>query len=118
MPDQVLGPFQRLAEGDPTGHVDATGLSGHFGLVLPPLEDIKRRFGEIVAQVRSSSELVVRPAREIAEGNSNLARRTEHQASTLEETASGMEQLSPPQIRGEHQWVPRYRRDSGSSRPG
>jgi len=91
---RVLGPFQRLAEGDLTGKVDATGLGGHFGLFLRLLDDINRSFGEIVAQVRASSHAVVLSAREIAEGNSNLSQRTEQQASTLEQTASGMEQLS------------------------
>jgi len=91
---RVLGPFQRLAAGDLTGKVDATGLGGHFGLFLRLLGDINRSLGEIVAQVRSSSESVVLSAKEIAEGNANLSQRTEHQASTLEETASGMEELS------------------------
>src|SRR5436190_12132277 len=91
---RVLGPFQRLAAGDLTGKVDATGLGGHFGLFLRLLGDINRSLGEIVAQVRSSSESVVLSAKEIAEGNTNLSQRTEQQASTLEETASGMEELS------------------------
>jgi methyl-accepting chemotaxis protein len=91
---RVLGPFERLAKGDLTGKVDATGLGGHFGLFLRLLGDINRSLGEIVAQVRSSSHVVAASAREIAEGNSNLSQRTEQQASTLEQTASGMEELS------------------------
>ena len=91
---RVLGPFQRLAEGDLTGKIDAAGLGGHFGLFLRLLDDINRSLGEIVAQVRASSHAVVLSAREIAEGNSNLSQRTEQQASTLEQTASGMEELS------------------------
>ena len=91
---KVLGPFERLAQGDLTGKVDTAGLGGHFGLFLRLLNDINRSLGEIVAQVRSSSHAVLRSAREISEGNSNLSRRTEQQATTLEQTASGMEQLS------------------------
>ena len=91
---KVLGPFERLAKGDLTGKVDSTGLGGHFGLFLRLLDDINRSFGEIVTQVRASSHAVALSAKEIAEGNSNLSRRTEQQASTLQQTASGMEQLS------------------------
>jgi methyl-accepting chemotaxis protein len=91
---RVIGPFQRLAEGDLTGQVDAKGLGGHFGLFLRLLGDINRSLGDIVTQVRSSSHTVALAAREIAAGNANLSQRTEEQASTLEETASGMEQLA------------------------
>ena len=47
---RVLGPFERLAEGDLTGKVDTAGLGGHFGLFLRLLCDINRSLGEIVAQ--------------------------------------------------------------------
>ena len=91
---RVMGPFQRLAEGDLTGKLDATGLGGHFGLFLRLLDDINRSLGEIVAQVRSSSNAVALSAKDIAAGSANLSQRTEQQAATLEETASGMEQLA------------------------
>jgi len=45
-------------------------------------------------QVRASSETIVSAAKEIAAGNTNLSHRTEVQASSLEETSSGMEELS------------------------
>jgi methyl-accepting chemotaxis protein len=91
---KVLGPFERLVEGDLTGKVDTTGLGGHFGLFLRLLGDINRSLGTIVSQVRASSQTVALSAREIAEGNANLSQRTEQQASTLEQTAAGMEELS------------------------
>jgi methyl-accepting chemotaxis protein len=91
---KVLGPFQRLAAGDLTAKVDATGLGGHFGLFLRLLGEIHRSLGEIVAQVRASSQTVAASAREIAQGNANLAQRTERQAATLEQTAAGMERLA------------------------
>src|SRR5689334_16068863 len=37
---RVLGPFRKLADGDLTGRVDATGLGGHFGLFLGLLGEI------------------------------------------------------------------------------
>jgi methyl-accepting chemotaxis protein len=91
---RVLGPFERLAQGDLTGQVDTKGLGGHFGLFLRLLGDINRNLGEIVSQVRQSSDSVAHSAREVTEGTTDLSRRTEQQASTLEETASGMEELS------------------------
>ena len=91
---RVLGPFRRLAEGDLTGKVDTKGLGGHFGLFLRLLGDINRNLGEIVAQVRQSSDSVAYSAKEVTEGSTDLSQRTEQQASTLEQTAAGMQQLS------------------------
>ncbi|MFC5499069.1 methyl-accepting chemotaxis protein [Caenimonas terrae] len=91
---RVLGPFRRLAAGDLTARIDSAGLGGHFGMFLGLLGDIHRNLGEIVAQVRQSSDAVARSAREITDGSTDLSRRTEQQASTLEQTASGMEELS------------------------
>jgi methyl-accepting chemotaxis protein len=49
---------------------------------------------EIVQQVRNSCEVIDQSAKDVADGYANLAQRTEEQAATLEETASGMETLS------------------------
>ena len=91
---RVLGPFRRLAAGDLTATVSAAGMGGHFGLFLRLLGDIHRNLGEIVTQVRHSSDAVSNSAREITDGSGDLSRRTEQQAATLEETAAGMEQLA------------------------
>jgi len=69
-------------------------MAGQFGLMVDALVDLTRSLGQIVSQVRSSSQAVAHSATEIAAGNSNLSSRTEQQASTLEETASGMEELA------------------------
>ena len=42
---RVLGPFQRLAAGDLTGKVDATGLGGHFGLLTSGIRRLDGRVG-------------------------------------------------------------------------
>jgi methyl-accepting chemotaxis protein len=44
--------------------------------------------------VRASAETINHAAKEVSAGHVNLSQRTEEQASTLEETASGMEELS------------------------
>jgi len=47
-----------------------------------------------VGEVRTNADGVAHASREIAQGNSDLSRRTEQQAASLEETASSMEELS------------------------
>jgi methyl-accepting chemotaxis protein len=89
----LIHSMERISEGDLTTRIDAE-LGGHFGLTMKMLEKINQSLGEIVRQVRSSSQTVARSAREIAEANANLSQRTERQATTLEETASAMEEFS------------------------
>jgi methyl-accepting chemotaxis protein len=89
----LIGAFKRLEEGDLTARIDVQ-MGGHFGIVMRALEDVNRNLGEIVAQVRASSNAVAQSASDIAGDSSNLSHRTEQQASTLEETASAMEELA------------------------
>ena len=88
-----IGVIKRVAGGDLTAVLNVK-LGGYFGVVTRALQDVNRNLGQIVAQVRASSNAVALSANEIAAGNTNLSQRTEQQASTLEETASGMEELS------------------------
>jgi methyl-accepting chemotaxis protein len=89
----LIAIIKRLAEGDLTAQTN-TRMGGHYGTMVRALQDVNRNLGQIVASVRASSQAVALSAGEIAAGNSNLSQRTEQQASTLEETASGMEELS------------------------
>ena len=90
---ELLEVIRRISEGDLTASINTT-LGGQFGQVMRALETVNRKLGEIVAQVRSSSDSVSLAAREISSGNSNLSERTEQQAGTLEETAAGTEELA------------------------
>ena len=67
---------------------------GQFGTMLNTLRSVHEGWRDIVGAVRTSSQAVTLSATEIAAGNANLSQRTEQQASTLEETASGMEELA------------------------
>jgi methyl-accepting chemotaxis protein len=86
---------ERIALGDLSMHSqsrrsegsDADRMWGSVALMNQSLADI-------VKQVNASSEAIVTAAHEIADGYANLSQRTESQASTLEETASGTEELS------------------------
>jgi len=49
---------------------------------------------KIVSEVRAGTEMVATASGQIASGNLDLSERTEHQASTLEQTASSMEDLT------------------------
>jgi methyl-accepting chemotaxis protein len=89
----LIAAMERISAGDLTGKVEGK-LGGHFGLVVGMLEQINTSLGDIVRQVRSSSQAVAVSAREIAEANASLSQRTERQATTLEETAAAMEELS------------------------
>jgi len=58
------------------------------------MRQMSTNLAEIVANVRASSEAILRGSAEIAAGYTSLSQRTEQQASTLEETASAMEEVS------------------------
>jgi methyl-accepting chemotaxis protein len=89
----LIAAMERLSLGDLTGKIEGK-MGGHFGLVMRVLEQINASLGEIVLQVRSSSESVALSAREIAEASANLSQRTERQATTLEQTAASIEELA------------------------
>jgi len=86
---ELVRTIERLAEGDLTGVPNAGSPA-----VANALRQLNRNFGAIVSQVRAGAQSVTTLAAEIAAGNSNLSQRTEQQATTLEETASGMEELA------------------------
>jgi len=55
---------------------------------------MRTNLAKIVSEVRVGTEMVATASSQIASGNLDLSERTEHQASTLEETASSMESLT------------------------
>ncbi|WP_299538559.1 methyl-accepting chemotaxis protein [uncultured Herbaspirillum sp.] len=83
----------RVASYDLTARSPVQGRDESAQL-LGSLNAMTRSLGGIVMQVRSSVELMQHASGEIALGNADLSRRTEAQASNLEETASAMEQLT------------------------
>jgi methyl-accepting chemotaxis protein len=69
------------------GQLGMSRISRNMGLMQQSLTDI-------VKQVNASCGVILKAAQEISGGYGNLSRRTEEQASTLEETASGTEELT------------------------
>ena len=64
-----------------------------IGALQQALQDMTTRLADTVAQVRDGALTIDGAARELASGNLDLSRRTEHQAGALEETAASMAAL-------------------------
>ena len=88
----AVGVAERVAEGDLSSHIDASGRD-ETGRLLAALKAMNDSLVGIVSTVRSSSDSIATGSAQIAGGNADLSQRTEEQASALEETASSMEEL-------------------------
>jgi methyl-accepting chemotaxis protein len=84
---------ERLSAGDLEYGNEEAG-KGDIGAVLGHLRDMRLSLSAIFAQVQASARAIDGASKEVAAGHVNLSQRTEEQASTLEQTASGMEQLA------------------------
>jgi len=85
--------IDRLSKGD----LQYRSEKGHRGLVWGlayQLGDLSANLAAIFAQVQASARAIDGASKEVAAGHVNLSQRTEEQASTLEQTASGMEELA------------------------
>jgi methyl-accepting chemotaxis protein len=58
------------------------------------MKEMRDKLAQIVGQIREGAHTIAKASGEIATGNVDLSARTEAQASSLEETASAMEQLT------------------------
>ncbi|OAJ53890.1 chemotaxis protein [Paraburkholderia ginsengiterrae] len=83
----------RLAAGDLTADLEVA-RHDDLGDVLQALNQLKANLAAIVYDVRAQITGMLDNAREISSGNVDLARRTELQAASLEETAATMEELT------------------------
>ncbi|PHV07480.1 methyl-accepting chemotaxis protein [Janthinobacterium sp. BJB412] len=82
-----------VADGDLSSRIEGGG-GDETGQLLLALKDMNTSLVDIVGRVRSGSDSIATASGQIASGNLDLSARTEHQASSLEETASSMEQLT------------------------
>jgi methyl-accepting chemotaxis protein len=85
--------IKRLSTGD-LEYRSQRGHHGHVWILIYQLNEVSAGLGEIFEQVRLGARTIDHAAKEMAAGHVSLSRRTEEQASTLEETASGMEELA------------------------
>ena len=83
----------KVARGELTSTIKVKG-SDEIGELMQALSDMNSSLVNTVTQVRQGTETIALNSREIASGNLNLSKRTESQASSLEETAASMEDLT------------------------
>lgn len=83
----------RVAAGDLTTTI-GTGHADEMGQLMRALQTMNMSLLGLVGKVRDSTETIATASREIAIGNLDLSARTERQASSLQETAAAMEQLT------------------------
>jgi len=72
----------------------AHGRSDEIGQLFDALSHMTGRLSDTVGRVRDGAVAIDAASREIASGNMDLSRRTEHQAGALEETASALDELT------------------------
>jgi methyl-accepting chemotaxis protein len=91
-PGDVSAFVQAVAEGDLTRTIDASRAAP--GSVVASAAQMQKSLRDIVAQVRASSDSIATGSSQIAAGNGDLSQRTEVQASSLQQTAASMEELT------------------------
>jgi methyl-accepting chemotaxis protein len=80
-----------VAEGDLSSAIHVK--PGDTDSLMARLQTMQRGLAQAVSAVRQGSENVAISSAQIAQGNQDLSTRTEHQASSLQETAATMDQL-------------------------
>jgi methyl-accepting chemotaxis protein len=91
-PDYTARIASSIAQGDLSISIDTTNADK--GSLLMEVREMRNSLKDIVGQVRHGTETIGTASREIAAGNIDLSSRTEMQASSLEKTASAMEELT------------------------
>lgn len=84
---------EKLAAGDLTAQVHVSRRD-ELGQLMQAINGISVGLASVVGNVRRASDMIALGVREIASGNADLSARTEAQASSLEETASTIDQLT------------------------
>ncbi|MCL6387709.1 methyl-accepting chemotaxis protein [Pectobacterium carotovorum subsp. carotovorum] len=83
---------RQVADGDLA--VDINIKPNDHSSLLATMRHMSNNLGDIVEQVRQSSEAIASGSSQIAAGSENLSQRTEEQAASLQQTAASMEQMS------------------------
>lgn len=89
----LAGSLRALASGDLTRTLDTP--------FVPTMENIRKDFNDVLAELRSTMTAIESNARSIASGSNeirsatdDMARRTEQQAASVEETAAALEEIT------------------------
>ncbi len=82
-----------IAKGDLSLEIDAAGRD-EASMIVNSLKEMQTNLVTMMMQIKRGAEAMTVFSHEIASGNADLSARTESQASSLEETASSMEDLT------------------------
>jgi methyl-accepting chemotaxis protein len=91
--DEAVHLAQQVAQGDLTGHIEIR-TQDEIGRLLTSLQRMNGSLAHIVDQVRQGSQAISTATSEIAMGNLDLSQRTEEQASSLQQIAATMDELT------------------------
>jgi len=91
--EQAAGLAAAVAGGDLRKSI-AHGRGDEIGQLFDALSDMSARLSATVSRVNQGAMAIDQASAEIASGNLDLSRRTEHQAGALQQTASSMEELT------------------------
>jgi methyl-accepting chemotaxis protein len=90
-PSMAADTVEAVARGDLT--VQVVLREGDTSSLMAALARMRDSLAKVVSEVRENSESLATASAEIAQGNQDLSRRTEQQASALQQTAATMEEL-------------------------
>lgn len=90
--DKLGDALSRLADGDFTTKLE--GLPAEFARIEGDFENMRRHITAALAEVAEVSDAIKTGALEIQHASDDLARRTESQAATLEESAAALDNLT------------------------
>jgi methyl-accepting chemotaxis protein len=85
--------IKRLAAGDLLRR-DGDKGQGEIRVLVERLDNVSSSLAAMFREVRAGAEVIGVEAAQIADGHTDLSQRTDEQATTLEQTAAGMEQLA------------------------
>jgi methyl-accepting chemotaxis protein len=91
---ETMQVMRRAVDGDLTSRINVKDKAGDFKALAISVNSMIQAMMEVVASLTTASRAVQVGAEEISRGNLALSDRTDEQASSLEETASAMEQMT------------------------
>ena len=91
---ETMQVMRRAVDGDLTSRINVNDKSGDFKALATSVNSMIQAMMQVVASLTTASRAVQVGAEEISRGNLALSDRTDEQASSLEETASAMEQMT------------------------
>lgn len=91
--NDVLRISQALAQGDLTQTITADYV-GAFAATKAGMNTTVENLRNLIGEIKDTTEVIAGASNEISSGNLDLSHRTEEQASSLQQTAASMEELS------------------------